>query len=80
MHSCIKDDKKGFISEYFNLTDLRITMDSNIFKDLWLDQMDLIELVMECEKQYEIAISDTEADRVQTVNDMVQLIVKTKHK
>ena len=42
--------------------------------DTWLDSLDLIEFVMECEKHFQITISDEAIESLSTFNDLVNLI------
>lgn len=42
--------------------------------DLGFDSLDEVELVMECEKDFGISITDVEAEKVKTVKDMYDLI------
>ena len=45
-------------------------------EDLGLDELDVVELIMACEEEFGIAISDDEADHVPTIGDLVDLIEK----
>ena len=45
-------------------------------EDLGLDELDTVELIMACEEEFGIAISDDEADHVPTIGDLVDLIEK----
>jgi acyl carrier protein len=51
-----------------------ITEDSKIADDLGADSLDMIELVMSLEEEFDIEISDEEAEKVETVKDAVALI------
>lgn len=44
------------------------------FKDLGFDSLDIIEIVMNAEKEYGIKIEDWEAEKCNTIGDMVELI------
>lgn len=43
-------------------------------EDLGYDSLDLIELIMEFEKEFSISISDSEAENVKTVKDVYDLL------
>lgn len=45
-------------------------------EDLGLDELDTVELIMNCEEEFGIAITDEEADHVPTIGDLVDLIEK----
>ena len=53
--------------------------ESNLVDDLGCDSLDLIEMVMDYEKDFTVAISDHESEKIKTVKDVIDLIVeKTK--
>jgi acyl carrier protein len=49
--------------------------DSNLVADLGMDSLDLIETCMAVEEEFEIEISDEEAERYVTVGDIMDLVV-----
>jgi acyl carrier protein len=55
-----------------------VSMDSFIVKDLKVNSARLVDVVLEMEDQFGIAIADDEADKVKTVGDAVKLIVASK--
>jgi len=48
-----------------------ISLESN-FEDLGIDSLDLVELIMQLEDEFDIAID--EAEKLKTVNDVVEYI------
>lgn len=50
------------------------TLDSMFSDDLWFDSLDEIEFVMAMEYEFEIEISDEEAEKVKTIGQAVDLI------
>jgi len=48
-----------------------VRLESNLTDDLNLDSLDTVELVMEMEKKYNIAISDAKAEKLKTVGNVV---------
>lgn len=63
----IIDTVLGFTSD-------EITLESNIENDLGADSLDKVELIIECEKAFDIQIPDEKAESVQTIGDVVNLI------
>jgi acyl carrier protein len=55
-----------------------VSMGSLIVKDLKVNSARLVDVVLEIEDQFGIAIADADADKVKTVGDAVSLIVKSK--
>ena len=53
------------------------TEEDSLYGDLGLDSLAVVELVMLCEKEFEIVtINDDEIDRLETINDLINLIEK----
>ena len=46
----------------------------HLVKDLKVDDLDTVELVMEVEDTFEISISDADADRLKTVGDWIRFV------
>ncbi len=55
-----------------------VGMDSFIVKDLKVNSARLVDVVLEIEDTFGIAIADADADKVKTVGDAVKLIVSSK--
>lgn len=51
-----------------------IELSSNIIEDLNADSLDIVELVMSLESEFDMAIMDEEAERIRTVGDAVDFI------
>lgn len=58
----------------FRREDQRLTVDTRFLEDLQADSIDVIELVMECEDEFEISISDKDYERIKTVGDAIRLV------
>lgn len=54
----------------------KITMEASFGEDLGLDSLDRAELVLELEDQFEIRILDEDAERLTTVGEAVNYILK----
>lgn len=55
-----------------------VSMDTSILKDLKVNSARLVDIVLEIEDAFGIAVSDQAADQVKTVGDAVSLILKSK--
>jgi acyl carrier protein len=62
-----------FLVDYMGDNFKYMSYDDN-FKDLGFDSLDIIEIVMNAEKEYGIKIEDWEAEKCNTIGDMVELI------
>ena len=51
-----------------------IKEDSNLIKDLEIDSLDLVDLVVEFENKYNFQIPDQDVKEIQTVKDIVEYI------
>ena len=47
---------------------------SSLFNDLGLDSLDAVELIMKCEKKYNIKISDNVIKNIHSVSDLIDII------
>ena len=55
-----------------------VTNTASFIDDLGADSLDIVELVMKMEEEFGIEIPDKEAEKIKTVNDVIQYI--TTHK
>ena len=53
-----------------------LSLDTEVVKDLNLDSLAMYELVIELEQAYSLQISDEEIERIRTIGDMVDYIVR----
>ena len=54
--------------------DFDILDEHKIVEDLGADSLNIVEIIMEVETEFDIEIDDTEIDNIETVNDLVKLI------
>ena len=48
--------------------------EEDTFEDLFADSLDLVEIIIECEKEFGYSITDDKAQNLKTVGDLVNLI------
>ena len=65
---------KEILAEQLDVAEDEITMESNIGEDLGADSLDVVDLVMTIEDEFEIQIPDDAAESIVTVNDAVTQI------
>jgi len=51
-----------------------ITIDANLVEDLGADSLDLVEIIMGIEEEFHIDITDSQAEKIKTVQDIVTFI------
>ena len=67
------------IAEQLGIDTDDITMESSFIEDLGADSLDIVELLMALEEEFDIEIPDEEAEKLVTVGDVVDYI-KNNHK
>lgn len=65
---------KAIIVEQLGVAENSVTMDASFIDDLGADSLDIVELVMAMEEEFDIEIPDEEAEKVVTVRDVVDYI------
>jgi len=68
------DTIKGMIVEQLGVDEDQIKEDSSFIDDLNADSLDMVELVMAMEEEFDIEIPDDVAEKVVTVKDAVNYI------
>lgn len=72
------DTIRDIIVEQLNVEESMITEDTNLMKDLEADSLDAVEIIMAIEEQFDIEIPDDEAEKFQTVGDLVEYVDANK--
>ena len=54
--------------------------EEDTFEDLFADNLDLVEIIIECEKEFGYSITDDKAQNLKTVGDLVNLITDLDNK
>ena len=70
----ILEKVKGIIVEQLGVADTAVTMEASFIDDLGADSLDIVELVMAIEEEFDIEIPDSDAEKVVTVGDVVDYI------
>ena len=65
---------KAILSEQFDVEEDSITPDTSIAEDLDADSLDVVDLLMSIEDEFEIEVPDTEVENIKTVADLVKYI------
>lgn len=70
----IFDKIKEIIADKLSLDADEITMESSFADDLGADSLDIVELIMALEDEFDMEIPDEEAEKISTVSDVVEYI------
>ena len=62
---------KAILSEQFDVEEDSITLDTTIADDLGADSLDVVDLLMSIEDEFEIEIPDEQAEKITTVQQAV---------
>lgn len=65
---------KKIIVEQLGVAETSVTMEASFIDDLGADSLDIVELVMALEEEFDIEIPDSDAEKVVTVGDVVDYI------
>ena len=65
---------KGIIVEQLGVSDTAVTMEASFIDDLGADSLDIVELIMALEEEFDMEIPDADAEKVVTVGDVVDYI------
>ena len=72
--SDIKSKVISIIVDKLGVEESEVTHEASFTNDLGADSLDTVELIMEFEKEFNIAIQDDQAENIQTVGDAVSYI------
>lgn len=67
---------KKIISEVLNVDVEEITMETTFVDDLGADSLDIFQIIMGLEEEFDIEIANEEAEKIVTVGDAVEQIKK----
>ena len=68
------DKVKEIIVEQLGVAETAITPEASFIDDLGADSLDIVELIMALEEEFDLEIPDADAEKVVTVGDVVDYI------
>lgn len=68
------DKVKEIIVEQLGVEADEVTMEASFIDDLGADSLDIVELIMALEEEFDMEIPDEEAEKISTVGDVVEYI------
>jgi acyl carrier protein len=76
----ITDKVFTVVSEQMGVNKAEINRETSFINDLNADSLDIVELVMEFEDNFEISIPDEEAEKIRTVGQAIDYIAEHHNK
>ncbi len=74
MAATVETRVKEIVCEQLGVSNDEVTPQASFIDDLGADSLDIVELVMALEEEYEIEISDEDAENIKTVQDVVTYV------
>lgn len=78
--SDIAEKVKKIICEQLDVAEPDVVPTASFVDDLGADSLDQVELIMAMEEEFEVSISDEDAEKILTVQDAVNFITKALEK
>ena len=78
--SAVADKVKQIIVEQLGVHEAQVDPTASFVDDLGADSLDIVELVMKFEEDFELDIPDEDAENIKTVKDAIDYIEKKKGK
>ncbi len=65
---------RAVLCEQLELEENQVTMESSIMEDLGADSLDLVDLLMSLEDQFNLEVPDEDVEKIKTVGDLVRYV------
>lgn len=74
MSKSIEEKVKNIIADQLGVEEEQIKPESKFLEDLGADSLDLVELIMTLEEEFDLEIPDEEAEKITKVSDAIAFI------
>ena len=71
----VQEKVKAIIVEQLGVDPEKVKLEAKFIEDLGADSLDIVELVMAMEEEFDIEIPDEDAEKLKTVNDVQSYLV-----
>ncbi len=71
-----EDKIKNIIIDKLGVEESKITMEADFISDLGADSLDQVELIMQLEEEFDLEISDEEAESLTDVSKVIEFLQK----
>ena len=69
---------KSIVVDHLGVNEENVTMEATFVDDLAADSLDIVELVMTIEEEFDLEIPDSDAEKIVTIGDVVKYIEEHK--
>lgn len=76
----VEQKVKQIIVEQLGVDESQVDSNASFVDDLGADSLDIVELIMELEEEFEITIPDEQAEKIKTVGEAIDYIEKEQAK
>ncbi len=70
----VEEKVKNIIVEQLNVDAESVTADASFIEDLGADSLDIVELVMTMEEEFDLEIPDEDAEKIKSVGDVITYV------
>jgi acyl carrier protein len=70
----VENKVRAIIAEQLGISEDQVKAESSFIEDLGADSLDIVELVMAMEEEFEVEIPDEEAENIKSVQDAINYI------
>lgn len=65
---------REILCDQLDVEEDKVTMEADISEDLGADSLDIVDLVMSLEEEFDVEVADEEVENIKTVGDLVKYI------
>ncbi len=76
--SSIEEKMKKIICEQLDVSEADVVPTAGFVDDLGADSLDQVELIMAMEEEFDVSISDEDAEKIATVQDAIDYVKRAK--
>lgn len=70
---------RAIMCDQFDVEEDKVTLETNIVDDLGADSLDVVDLIMSLEEEFDLEIPDEEIENIRLVSDLVKYIEANSH-